>query len=614
MGRIFCISAIAFILAVLCVSVSPAWSGYGVYIPVSFQNTTASDITNTRLVYSVPSANLISQGWLQADAEDLLMAQSLTAPEEDTRAGNLASNTPNWYTDLVTIPAHATLTRQLWMDKPTATRDQNWVAMDTDINYAADNPDNSLDITTDLTLSTDIYLPALPATEKEIISKEGNYELAVDNANFIFRVWGPAATEILRPNAAGASNTNRHNPPDAAGDATNYTYVDEAVADDADYVYAETGAGRLDLYNITNTAIPASSYITGVTVYWRGKTDFVSPGNSCTIPHLYVAAIDYPAGVVTDEGLAFALHSYTWATNPNTTSRWLFSELDSLQAGIYDQAGGGAAVYCSQLYVVVSYFPAYISQIAAGTGQKTITCTYDGANTSITDGTLTDTDALVGALNINAEPVHIAEVTAKLDSTKIGDTNIAAPTWKMNLEYEPTQISATVITDTSASANNVTYSLTGNPGGLIVTTGAMIILSSATPPTYIPTSNNPSVLGELDSSKTAVENMNSQNGNTSSMGDVVNTVGDLINQSGNDPFYNTNLIWFILYGVAVFGVFFGAFGIFKQPWIVTMFVAVVAFGFVALTHNDQVITWGAAFLTTISMIAWSILSSRQVTG
>ncbi|MDD5095262.1 MAG: hypothetical protein PHV74_12930 [Dehalococcoidia bacterium] len=110
----------------------------------------------------------------------------------------------------------------------------------------------------------------------------------------------------------------------------------------------------------------------------------------------------------------------------------------------------------------------------------TLTCTYDGTAISITDGANTDAAALTGSLAINSESVHVGELTAKLDSVKIGDTSIDTPTWKLNLEFEPDEVSTTTITDLSASGNDVTYSLAAMDADIVVTIGELTPILFAT--------------------------------------------------------------------------------------------------------------------------------------
>lgn len=89
--------------------------------------------------------------------------------------GLSTAGTVNWLTDYITLNPYQTINKTMWVGNDTAVRDQSWIGMEGDTLTVAD--DASFDITTNLTLSADVYLPALPSTEKVIISKEGAYEL-----------------------------------------------------------------------------------------------------------------------------------------------------------------------------------------------------------------------------------------------------------------------------------------------------------------------------------------------------------------------------------------------------------------------------------------------------
>ncbi len=74
------------------------------------------------------------------------------------------------------------------------------------------------------------------------------------------------ATETLRPN--GNSQTELINSSDNY--TNNYTYVDESVTNDSDFVYVEhSDVWVTDLYALPDTAIPEGSTINSITFYAR---------------------------------------------------------------------------------------------------------------------------------------------------------------------------------------------------------------------------------------------------------------------------------------------------------------------------------------------------------
>jgi len=160
-----------------------------------------------------------------------------------------------------------------------------------------------------------------------------------------------AQTEILRPNAAGDANVL---PTDSgAGSANNYTHVDEAVASDADYVYAEFPGGGRDLYNLSDLSY-TSATITSVIVTVRAK----KTGTGTAWTSIRTNSTNYDSAITLTSD--YALHSTTYTTNPNTSVAWTVDEVNALQAGVnLNPTGAGVLEYCSQVYVTVNFVPGW---------------------------------------------------------------------------------------------------------------------------------------------------------------------------------------------------------------------------------------------------------------
>jgi hypothetical protein len=151
----------------------------------------------------------------------------------------------------------------------------------------------------------------------------------------------------LRPNGAGA--TTQLTPTTG----NNYACVDEAVADDADYVYCPytSTQTKKDTYALPNHS-SESGTINSVKVYGRMGTS--ATGNNANLI-VRVGSTDYAsADIAISSG--WALKSNTWTTSPATSAAWTWTEIDSLEAGVqlkstfYSTYG-----MCSQLYVEVDY-------------------------------------------------------------------------------------------------------------------------------------------------------------------------------------------------------------------------------------------------------------------
>lgn len=183
------------------------------------------------------------------------------------------------------------------------------------------------------------------------------------------------ATETLRPNA----DTQVQCYGSDGDQYANYQLVDESSANDADYVQAHaytvpSGASitLTDLYGLPDSAIPAGSVISNVTLYGRFRRSH-TVGGSCEFAYKIGSTTYYSSVGSTTSN---ALYSLGLNTNPATGVAWTISDIDGLQIG----CRLGAAYYagdkstptydyqsfCSQLYIVVTYTPAALSSFIPG--------------------------------------------------------------------------------------------------------------------------------------------------------------------------------------------------------------------------------------------------------
>lgn len=469
MRKLLAIILITLFIAALFPAGASALTGYNYYIPVTFSNSTGADITG-RYIYTINADGLVDGGFMQADGDDMRFDVETDATSELSTINTLDSSSAVWCTDYFSVPANGSVVKYIWVGNLSATaRDQVWVANYEDVSYAADAA--SLDITTNLTVSSDIYLDDLPTREQPILYKPGNYLLSVDSANFNMYGFTADGTEVLRPNAAGAYN--ECDATGGAGGPNNYQEVDEAAANDADFVNTTTNTAETDIdaYNLDNTGLGVNDFIHSVTVTYRCADLSADP--TYATPLLYVGGSLY-YGTQTTTTAAYTNYTYTWYLNPNTDGMWLQSDLDALQAGIKLQnTGNNNYVACSQLFVTVYYTAAasVFQASIAGTIDAWVSLegSYDGANVEVTDGSTTDDTALVAALNTTSYPLFVFLLDGKTDDSVIDDNGTVV----LNLTFEADEIDATTITDGSASSNDVTYSRAANPAGITVVVGAL---------------------------------------------------------------------------------------------------------------------------------------------
>jgi hypothetical protein len=162
----------------------------------------------------------------------------------------------------------------------------------------------------------------------------------------------------------------------------NYTCVDEATLDTADYVSTPNATGDLaDSYGLPDHSSETGT-INSVKICVNARVAAMNV--SSTEFYIGCNGGNWHLEVSTTTSPAFWLDfNNSWSTNPSTSSAWTWSDIDSLRASIrfVTVKGGGkfASVVgdCSQIYVEVDYTEvtgwANIKNIRAGTGSITAT-------------------------------------------------------------------------------------------------------------------------------------------------------------------------------------------------------------------------------------------------
>ncbi len=152
------------------------------------------------------------------------------------------------------------------------------------------------------------------------------------------------ATEILRPNADGDYTELFQDPSSGA----HWDKVDEAVADDnTTQIYNNDGSVKRDLFNLP--AHTGSGTINFVKLYFRCKLgDGSNPGYMSPLINSTVGT------QISGSSDGWVTYTQTWTTNPADSQAWEWADIDALQVGVRNDAGG-AFVGCTQVYVEVDY-------------------------------------------------------------------------------------------------------------------------------------------------------------------------------------------------------------------------------------------------------------------
>lgn len=254
-----------------------------------------------------------------------------------------------------------------------------------------------------------------------------------------------STTLTLRPNGDGATLELT-----CSTGSTHYVLVDEAVADDSDYVYyqGQTPVGgraiMVDTFSLPDHTTE-TGVINSVTVYARAQGTWDGGARNYVLcPKLneeFLSASDVPE--------SWGLLSSISTTNPNTSAAWTWSDIDSLTVGVGISSPGVASpsdtCKISQLYIVVDFTPP--PTIDSFTADHT-TLTYGNA--------VTLTWATTGAESVSISPT--------VGSTTVDGTIDLYPTSTTTYTLSATNASATVqATVTVTIASPVIDSFTATP-------------------------------------------------------------------------------------------------------------------------------------------------------
>ncbi|MGH8016334.1 MAG: hypothetical protein ACREBV_09100, partial [Candidatus Zixiibacteriota bacterium] len=156
-----------------------------------------------------------------------------------------------------------------------------------------------------------------------------------------------SGTIVLRPSGAG-SLTNLT----TDGCANNWECVDETIADeDAARLVRASNSFATDVYNYPTP--PASSCeILAVSVFCRAR---LSQTQGEVRPLVYINGTQFQ-GTPQAISSSYANYFHQWTTNPNTGANWIWTDINSLQAGTALKGQNvNFPAYCTQVWIEVVY-------------------------------------------------------------------------------------------------------------------------------------------------------------------------------------------------------------------------------------------------------------------
>lgn len=144
-------------------------------------------------------------------------------------------------------------------------------------------------------------------------------DIYIDNSTF----HGDCKVELLLPNGAG--NYTQFTP----STGSNYTCVDEAVPNDADYV-EDSVVGDKDSYNFE--ALSSDNIIEGVQLNIRAeKTD---AGSKEIRGFTRINSTDYNGNTLALSNTSYLYNKKIWEVNPNTSTAWTKTTIDAAEFGV----------------------------------------------------------------------------------------------------------------------------------------------------------------------------------------------------------------------------------------------------------------------------------------
>ncbi len=488
---------LALLLAVSWYTRAAAWTASD--FPTSFQvrvtNGTGGALARP-VPFTVNALNLVSGGYLNAGGSNLAFA-SPAGTEAEGMAQNLSANGYPWWVD-VDLAAGQTSDYRVYLGGAAVTRDQPWYFYNDGVVSVPDAA--SLDITTNLTLSTRARLVTIPVADAWLMNKPGAYALGLRGGNtLVGRIW-QSFSATLTTNAAGDATALT-----PSGCVNNWDCV--TATSDGKGVITVDGAGTFqDNYNVTDFAPTTDVYNISVkvacsTTAIAGDQTWVGVrlgGVTGTLVNATAGCASLPAFARPGGG--------SWTATDLDTVQLVVEHRDVVTTtGMTTDYAAISVTYDAPVEVT------YVGIAAATT--YTLAMTYDGAALKLlVDGAEAASSAVAGAVATSAYNITIgAGITGWLDNAKVGDTSVAAPTWKVALAFEPDEITQTDagdagdgwgwegwVEDTTAFNNDATYAFTRDTTGITVT--VFPVSYTPAPAISLLTPTPPNLLGTPDPS------------------------------------------------------------------------------------------------------------------
>ena len=512
--------AIAGLVAVSGVAGAQSSPGdYTYRIPIEITNETGADLESALIPFEINAGNLVGAGYVQDNGRDVLFTGSNNRSIPGM-AHDLESNPATWWVVPPKLVDEQTTLAYIYIGND-ADNDFGFAVGPAD---AVSVPDaNSLDIADNLTLEVSARLHSIPTASawQPLLHKADAYGLQIGNTNTARARITRMITEILRPNTDNQGietqfpNTGAH-----------WDKIDEATADgDTTYVSESrtTLSSYRGSYGLTNTNLTGSSTISHVNVTFLCRS----------VAHPGIGQPSLNIGSSTVFGIARSCPvSDTYSSHTQTLAKpgggsWTASNLNVLKAGFaLGVSSSGGSVRVTQVYATIYYRAATgwvdVSGLTTDTDYRftmtyadptlTLAVTGGSGGSATADMSLPGLPPTTKIWRRNSSPVLTDNVHAYVTRARIGDTSLTSPTWKLDLQFEPNQITETdagdtddgwtwegTIADQSDEGNDASYTTTRDPTDISVDVGVLELFDEGLSTTAA--SAAPDIFGEADPSE-----------------------------------------------------------------------------------------------------------------
>ena len=493
----FTFSLIAILVIIIGVSgIAEALSGYAYYISVDIENTSEEPIT-TRVAIPINSEALIDGNFMKADASDVELEGG--SGIEYFTARDIGSNSTYWYTDIITIPANSISKKAIWLNNPSATKDQAWIASSDDSVTISDS--DTLDITSNFTIEADCDF--VSGSDGYIVNKPDAYYLKVVNNTLTGGAYITPLRDFNSSNSDGyllnydSSFSVARTAPSAIFSSTGSTNTIISTSYTSSLWYFRKSYFYFDTTTIPDGATINSAILKLYCKIDDSNTDFdvIITNGQPTYPHDPLQLGDYNYTYYSGNGGSINTSELSapgwfeidmnatgrgWINKEGTTKLMLLTSFDYNNDDSHPEVNSlvtytndASAYYRPKLSISYSVANPSATEVSTAISPDTdynIKLTYDNNNLKLyLNDTEQDSYSNAGSIVTNSNNMTALDFDGRIDNLKIGNTSIADPTWCLDYSFEPTQISSDTISDQSGNGNDATYTLAGNPEDITVT-------------------------------------------------------------------------------------------------------------------------------------------------